>query len=230
MPFAWGAGSGLSIIIGGVLARRLAHRSGLILGLAAGMVLGIALFDLAPEAYRLAAGLPRLPLLLASAIIGLALYALLDRLSHAQWAGADRLRPHIGPASLFLHVVIDGFMVGIGFSVSSQTGLIIALAIVAHGLVHGINTVTLTKTGGGSWRTARMWLALNAVAPVIGVFIAGRIPASPLQLAVLLSAFAGVFVYIGAWELLPDARSEAGTAPIAAGVALMAAAAFLIGG
>jgi zinc transporter ZupT len=51
--WAIGLGSGAATLSGGVVALRLKATTGLLFGLASGAVLGVALFDLLPEALRL---------------------------------------------------------------------------------------------------------------------------------------------------------------------------------
>src|SRR5258708_10535093 len=52
------AGTFVSTLVGGLLALRLRDRLHLILGFSAGAVIGVAFFDLLPEAIQLAPGAP----------------------------------------------------------------------------------------------------------------------------------------------------------------------------
>ena len=54
VPLAFGFAAMLATLAGGLLALRLRHRIGLVLGVTAGIVVGVALFDLVPEALDLA--------------------------------------------------------------------------------------------------------------------------------------------------------------------------------
>ena len=54
IPLAFGLAAMVATLAGGLLALRLRHRIGLILGVTAGIVIGVALFDLVPEAMDLA--------------------------------------------------------------------------------------------------------------------------------------------------------------------------------
>ena len=55
-------------------------------------------------------------------------------------------------------------------------------------------------------REAYRWVALVAVAPVLGVAL-GLVVTIPDQvLAIMLAVFAGFFLYVGAAELLPEAH------------------------
>lgn len=50
---------------------------------------------------------------------------------------------------------------------------------------------------------ARRWLAADAVAPLSGVLVAQLVHVPASVLALILAVFAGMFLYIGACELLP---------------------------
>ncbi|GAA3270441.1 hypothetical protein GCM10020258_44250 [Sphingomonas yabuuchiae] len=54
VPLAFGFAAMLATLAGGLLALRLRNRIGLVLGVTAGIVVGVALFDLVPEALELA--------------------------------------------------------------------------------------------------------------------------------------------------------------------------------
>jgi ZIP family zinc transporter len=170
------------------------------------MVIGVALFDLLPEA--LALGGSTFGHLTLIAVMGLALliYGLLDRLVSSPFGGLSPFRSTIAPASLVLHSLLDGTGIGLAFQLSNTAGWVVALAVVAHDIADGLNTVTLSLVTGNQ-RAAQRWLYLNTIAPIVGVFVgsAVKIPA-PLMGAVL-ATFAGVLLCVGACHLLP--RSHA---------------------
>jgi ZIP family zinc transporter len=192
---------------GGVLALRLGERLRLATSLTAGAILGVALFDLAPEAFQLGGGdapsARTLALAVACGFIGyLALRRLLTRVG-GEDGRASRLSGHLGAASLTLHSLFDGLAIGLAFHISPAIGWPVALAVLAHDLCDGINTVGLTLTLAGSRRMARRWLAADALAPLVGVAASGLLQLDRETLAPLLGLFAGVFLYLGAVELLP---------------------------
>ena len=194
-----GLATGAATYLGGALALRVKEKIRLILGFSAGAVIAVALFDLLPEAAQLSRGAPLLEVV-AFTGVGFAAYLLLDRtLKGLSRQGAG----HLGPASLTTHSFLDGLGIGLAFHVSSGAGLVLALAVLAHDLSDGVNTVSLSLTTS-SPRTARRWLTADAIAPILGI-VAGQLAPIPGQmLALLLAAFAGVFLYIGASELAPE--------------------------
>jgi ZIP family zinc transporter len=112
---------------------------------------------------------------------------------------------------------MDGLAIGLGFQVSIGVGLIAALAVLAHDLMDGINTVVLSLAGFRSRLVAAAWLLLDAAAPAAGIWLSHQVRVSAVELAVGLALFAGGFLYIGTVELLP--RAHAGGARSSAVVA-----------
>ena len=51
-------------------------------------------------------------------------------------------------------------------------------------------------------------LIVDAVVPVIGIFVAGFTNIPEFYVGLLLAFFAGFFIYIGASDLLPEAHSK----------------------
>jgi ZIP family zinc transporter len=163
-------------------------------------VIGVALFDLTPEALSLGAKAAPEPLVLGLIGAGFCGYMLLERTLRA---AAEGRGGHLGPASLVAHSLLDGLGVGLAFQVAPAIGLVVAAAVLAHDLADGVNTVTLSLTGGGGTARARGWLIADALAPLAGIGLTRlfSVPEGPLGLAI--AVFAGFFLYIGASELAP---------------------------
>jgi ZIP family zinc transporter len=212
---------------GGLLALKLAERLPLVLGFSAGAVIGVAFFDLAPEAIAAGRGVYDARSLLAVAAAGFFLYVVIDRLvaRHDCEGEPNMTRGLIGAASFSAHSVLDGFAMGIALQAGSQVGLIVATAVLAHDFADGLNTVNVvSKNGGGRGRALR-WLAMDAAAPLLGAALSLLVRPRPDLLALLLALFCGFFLHIGASGLLPEshrARPRASTT-----LATLAGAAFL---
>lgn len=200
---AIGLATGAATLFGGALALRFQSALGLFLGFSSGAVIGVALFDLLPEAFELG-GSHFEPLTITTVLaVGFALYLTADRLALILAGGSEGHRGHLGPASLTAHSLMDGLGIGFAFQVSSAAGMIVAFAVLAHDFVDGANTVILSLAGGSNPPTARRWLVADAAAPLLGIGIARVIRVPAPMLALLLALFAGFFLYIGASELLP---------------------------
>ncbi len=197
---AIGLATGAATLFGGALALRFRERIPLILGFSAGAVIAVALFDLAPEALELGGRLAQPQGVLGAMGAGFCGYMLLERSLRALAAGRSG---HLGPASLTLHSLLDGLGVGLAFQVAPAIGVVVAVAVLAHDVSDGVNTVTLSLAGGGGSARARGWLIADAIAPLAGIGLTRlfSVPAGPLGLVIAL--FAGFFLYIGAAELTP---------------------------
>ncbi|WP_294200257.1 ZIP family metal transporter [uncultured Sphingomonas sp.] len=207
IPLAFGLAAMVATLAGGLLALRLRRRIGLVLGLTAGIVVGVALFDLVPEALELAADRWSVRALMAFTALGLAGYMLLDRLlAKIPRAAAVSWRGDLGPAMLCLHSLMDGLGIGVAFQIDTAAGWMIALAVLTHDVADGVNTVSLSLAAR-SEAAARRWLVLNGVAPMLGVIIGLGISIPSTMLAPLMALFAGIFLYIGACELVPRSQS-----------------------
>jgi zinc transporter ZupT len=205
-----GVAASAATLAGGAIALRTHRRLGTILGLAAGMVIGVALFDLLPEALRLAS--PRFGVGSVLATTGLALlgYMFIDRLTDGSSNTPSRVRAYFAPSSLILHSFLDGTGIGVAFQLSAATGWLVALAVIAHDVADGVNMVSLSLATSGrrnDRRSARRWLVLNAMAPIAGVLAGSAVSISAPVMGALLALFAGIFLYLGACHLLP--RSHA---------------------
>ncbi len=80
------------------------------------------------------------------------------------------------------------------------------MAVLFHDYADGLNIVTVAFAGGRGRTGAIVLLALDAVATIVGVAISQVVPLDPVQLGLLLGAFGGAFIAIGASHLLPEAQ------------------------
>lgn len=203
-------------MMGGVFALRFRDRLHLILGFSAGAVIGVALFDLLPEAMSLGDGHYGPATLSLFIAAGFFAYLIIDRLillhphthddhGHAH-DDAPPARGAFGALTLAAHSFLDGVAIGAGFQASPAVGAIVTAAVVTHDFSDGINTVAFILRGGGKLRQALPWLLLDAIAPVLGAAstLLFRIPQTSIGL--VLAVFCGCFVYLGASDLIPESQ------------------------
>ena len=202
VPLMFGIAATIATLGGGILALRLRHRAVLVLGVTAGIVLGVAVFDLIPEAMEQARGQWTPRALIAFVALGLGSYMLVERLLvRGRWL-PDTWRGHLGPATLTLHSLMDGMGIGVAFQVDAHAGWLVALAVLTHDMADGVNTVSLCMAAR-SEVAARRWLIVNSLSPIAGVLLGSAITLPAGTLAPLMAGFAGVFLFIGACELVP---------------------------
>jgi ZIP family zinc transporter len=200
----------IATMIGGLFAMSLRDRLHLVLGFSAGAVIGVAFFDLIPEALETGAvwGSRTICLLCAA---GFFLYTLIDRVMvlHAHADGEhchNHQRGWLGAGSFSAHSILDGFAIGIAFQASRAVGTVVAIAVLVHDFSDGLNTVNVVVRNGGDRNLALRWLIMDAIAPVIGAGASLFISLPSQAIALILAMFAGFFLYIGASDLLPESH------------------------
>ena len=202
----------LATLLGGLFALKFKDKLHLILGFSAGAVIGVAFFDLIPEAIELGQGAYSISSITSLVALGFIIYMILDRFvifhSHTheeEHAGATP-RGKIGAGSLSIHSFLDGVAIGLAFHVSAAVGLVVAIAVLVHDFSDGINTVNIIVKNQGNRKQAFKWLLIDACAPVIGIISTSFFTLSEGALGVVLALFAGFFLYIGASDLLPESH------------------------
>lgn len=225
-PILFGLAATAATIAGGMAALRWSTRLWLPLGIGAGIVLGVAVLDLLPEAIALGAASGGIWPLMIALLVGFGAYMLLDQVLSGSSSRSAHWRKHVAPATLTMHSLIDGLGIGLAFQVNDRAGWLIALAVLTHDFADGVNTVGLSLAAAPDRRTALIWLVANGLAPLSGVLLGMQFQLPPTTLASILACFAGAFLYIGTCELIPRSRARKpgmpATAATLAGMALMA--------
>ncbi len=213
MPIIIAVATFFSTFLGGLFALKFKDRLHLILGFSAGAIIGVAFFDLIPEAIALGSASLTVSRISSITAAGFVLYMLLDRFfvlhNHTEDDSDHEhasQRGKLGAGSLIVHSFFDGVAIGLAFQVSAAVGLIIAIAVLVHDFSDGINTVNLILKNNGQKKEALNWLLLGACAPVIGVVSTLFFTLSQTILGIILALFAGFFLYIGASDLLPESH------------------------
>lgn len=211
MALLLGAAAFAATMLGGTFALFRRDRLHLILGFSAGAVLGVALFDLLPEAFDLATKRYSTATVTLFVALGFFSFMFLNRilLLHPEDhddAEAPKRSGALGAASLSLHSFLDGVGIGLAFKVSTAVGGVVAAAVLAHDFSDGINTVTVVLKSRGRGLSALRWLAVDAVAPIAGVASTYLFTLADVKLGVVLALFCGFFLYIGASDLLPESH------------------------
>jgi len=213
-------------IAGGLVALRFKDKLHLILGFSAGAVVGVAFFDLLPEAIELGQKFHSSTFLLSCVALGFLIYLVLDRLALLHGAHHDETaespvahhdegaaapspsgwRGSLGAGSLSFHSFLDGAAIGLAFHVSTAVGAVVAIAVLTHDFSDGINTMNLVLRNGGNRRVALRWLVLDAIAPAAGIGSTFLFVVPDRAFGVVLAFFGGFFLYIGASDLVPESH------------------------
>lgn len=207
-------GAFLSTFLGGMLALRFKDRLHLILGFSAGALIGVAFFDLLPEAIKLASSRFDVPTITSCVALGFVAFMIVDRFIAPHHRTDDHCenenhhRGRVGAGSLSFHSFLDGLAVGLAFQVSNSVGFVVTVAVLVHDFSDGINTIGLILKNGGSRRQAMKWLLVDAIAPVFGVLTSTFFVLSGPVLGIILAIFCGFFLYLGASDLLPESHHQ----------------------
>jgi len=209
IPFA--ALTVVSTFAGGLLALRLHRELTTLIALTGGIVVGVALFDVLPEAIDAVGNPQRVTALVGAGFLTFFLAERLLVLHHRD--EPEQARGHhqvgaLGAAGLSLHSFIDGLGIGLAFGVDTTTGLLVSLAVLSHDFADGMNTVSFILSQSGNRRRALTWLAVDAIAPLIGAFVGAAVSISEYNLGYLLSLYVGFFLFMGATDLLPEAHQH----------------------
>lgn len=219
MVLLFGLATVLATVLGGLFALRKQDTLHLILGFSAGAVVGVAFFDLIPEAISLAGPGYGVSPVMTVVATGFLLFMILSRFlllhphNHDEEDEQSHAHVHepsssgvLGAGSLSLHSFLDGIGIGLAFQVSSEVGFIVAAAVLAHDFSDGINTVSYILKHKGGQNQARNWLLVDALAPLVGVMVTRFFSLPEATLGLVLALFAGFFLYIGASDLLPESQ------------------------
>jgi zinc and cadmium transporter len=174
----------------------------------AGYMLAVALAEVLPEALERGGSSAAIFVLAGYLLVHLSQHTLTPHfhfgeethsVSHA--AGVSAL---IG---LLLHTFFDGVAIASGFAVSAQLGLLLFIAIFLHKLPEGVTISSIQIAGGTKPLRALGSAAMLGAATVIGVLATdyvGFLTEHGLALS------AGVTIYVGASNLVPEFQGKHG--------------------
>jgi zinc transporter ZupT len=198
-------------VMGGLSVLRSHDRLHLAMGFAGGAMIGVALFETMPEAFDRAPGSGIW--VAAVVLLGVIVFAALERRVfhhvHVEDTACNPRAAEIGAGGITTHAFLDGLAIGAAFQVSPKVGLLVSAAVLLHAFADGLNTVTILLRHGHRHRKAQLWLAADALSPILGCAVGLLVPLPNPLFAALLAFFAGMFLYFGAGSLLPQAHRAA---------------------
>jgi zinc transporter, ZIP family len=208
----------LATAAGGLLALRARDRMHLVLGLSAGLLLGLVAFDLIPETLHMSeATLLEIPIPMIAFVAGFLALHILERASGTHEPaeseyGHDHGHGHeatgiLGALAMAGHVFLDGLAIGVAFQLSPAIAVPVTIAVVAHAFSDGLNTVSLLIRSGQWQKKAIALLGVDGIARVAGAVLGSYLILSEPALAIYLAVFAGFIVYIATSHILPEAHS-----------------------
>ena len=209
----------IATFMGGLLALRAKDRFHLVLGLSAGLLLGLVGFDLLPEIFEMNSselgGVKTISIALISGF--LFLHFLEQFVGSHEPAESDYGHDHkhtveiagvVGAVAMAGHIFLDGVALALAFKVSTELGIAVFIAMIVHAFSDGLNTVALLiKTN--QWREkGKYLLGLDAVARIGGAALGSSLTFSDGNLAIYLALFTGIVIYLATSHILPEAHSK----------------------
>lgn len=189
------------------------------LGFAAGIMLLISLMEMLPAALGTEGMSPVLGY--GMFVVGLLGYFALDRLlphAHAQdlMPGDKAVMPRnlrrtaiLLTLGISLHNFPEGVATYVTASSNLELGFGIALAVALHNIPEGLAVAGPVYAATGSRRKAIFWTGLSGMAEILGGILAWLILGSlvsPVVMAAIMAAVAGIMVALSVDELMPLAK------------------------
>ncbi|MEV0387891.1 ZIP family metal transporter [Nonomuraea sp. NPDC050643] len=217
MPILLSLAAFLMTLLGGLVADRVGHRRHLVLGFAAGVMLGVVAFDLLPESLALDParlhGVPVPMLTLALAFLGIHIVERAMGMHDAHegdYATHRHARAGVGltaGSALIIHSFLDGAAIGAAYQTDTSLAVAVAIGVIAHDFTDGFNTYTITSLYGNARRRALTLLLLDALAPITGATLTTVITIPDGALGAYLGFFAGFLLYLATSDILPEAHT-----------------------
>ena len=199
----------VSTLLGGLAAVKFRKVLQYFFAFSSGALIAITFFDVLPESLDIAksAALSTRTLMI-TLVAAFLFFSLVERFflthHHHEHEEHGHIMGPIGAIGLVAHSFLDGAAIGIAYKANPQIGIIVALAVISHDFTDGINTVVIMLKNEQNVRSARIFLFIDAIAPVFGIIVASFFVINQSVLCLILAAFAGQFLYIGAANLLPE--------------------------
>jgi zinc transporter ZupT len=125
----------------------------------------------------------------------------------SRWVGVTAL------LGLLLHAFFDGVAIASGFHVGEWLGTLVFLAILLHKIPEGVTVASIMLASGNSVRRAIGGVLLLGLTTVAGVLLTDRLD---VLASTGLALSAGVTLYVGASNLVPEVQKRRGAAPAVA--------------
>jgi zinc transporter ZupT len=177
----------------------------------AGFLMAVALLEMTPESLRLNPIIGPVLIMVGYCIVHLLEHTINshfhfgEEIHHDEFVSARTGYSVLG--GLSVHALFDGVAIGSGFVVNSAFGWLIFLAVFLHKAPEGFTMASIMLASGRSRRAAFAAAVALAVATIAGVLI---IELAPRWMPYGLPISAGVALYVGASDLVPEVNREPG--------------------
>ncbi len=203
-----------SSLMGGLAAAKLKSKINYLLGLVAGLMMGVVAFDLIPEIFNISNEYavnitwPMIGLVIGFIGFHFAEQFVLMHTSHEK-EYKSHSHSHVGKYSIYAlitHRFLDGVSIGLAFQIDAVLGLAVSIAVIAHSFIDGLNIISLSQLYKDKYAIKE--LIIGSVIPVLGIIISYFIKLPEFALSIYLGIFAGFLIYLAASDILPEAHRD----------------------
>lgn len=209
----------LATFLGGLLALRAKDRFHLVLGLSAGLLLGLVGFDLLPEVFEMGSGeLGGVKTVSIALIAGFLSLHFIEQFAgshepaeseyHSDHTHAFEIAGTVGAFAMAGHIFLDGVALALAFKVSNALGVAVFIAMIVHAFSDGLNTVSLLVKLGQWSERGKFLLGIDAIARISGAILGTTLVISDSAIAIYLAAFSGIVIYLATSHILPEAHAN----------------------
>jgi len=179
--------------------------------LGSGFLMAVALLEMAPESFKMSPKMGPILVMAGYCIVHFLEHTISGHFHYGEETHHDEFvsrRTGLAVlAGLSVHALFDGVAIGSGFVVSNALGWLIFLAILLHKAPEGFTMASVMLASGRSRATAFYSAVGLAAATLAGV---GVIEFVPSWLPYVMPISAGVALYVGASDLVPEVNREPG--------------------
>ncbi|AJF62808.1 MAG: Zinc transporter ZupT [archaeon GW2011_AR20] len=175
---------------------------------AAGVLVTFALIHLIPESLKLYQH--SLWFVLAGFLIFYLIEHLVMHHPFHEPTGREHAAGKTAVLGLGFHSLIDGVVIGAGFEISNEIGLIATFAVIAHELPEGLTAMAVLMHAKFKKIKSLIYSFLVAIATPVGAILTYYFIKSISEgfLGFLLALAAGSFLYVGASDLVPETHEQ----------------------
>lgn len=200
------------------ISERMLH---LMLGFSAGVLGGVTLVDILPEAFDFAREMSLQSLYVSFGVgIGFLVLLLVERYLlateeihgghfHIHGKPIDPNHALMGISALTFHGFMDGLVIPMGFSAGAEVGTVVTLAIAIHQIPDSFAALSLALSSTDSRRQAILSVLATAVDTPLGIGIGLLLVGlGNFVIPLGLGLCAGTFVYVSAVDLVPELQHK----------------------
>jgi len=191
------------------------------LGISAGLLLGIVFLDLLPGSFNLASD-EKINTLYISLMAMFGFFALLlaERylLSRGGWAyhghkaEGTKIRPFgiLGVSALVVHGFMDGVIIPLGLSLGANVGFVIAIAVIIHQIPDSFAAMSIGLSGGFDRKKTLSVIFASALDTPIGIIFGAILTNYGSRIVLMGMGFSiGTFMFVSAADIIPEIQHKA---------------------